>query len=177
MLQIQKHQVSLQQQKHKMTQSNMTAKVLQHLRLTKIWCGLTTIPDHKQVHFQWTNRVYRILVPTLKVFGQCMLGLAIILILIGVALCIWGYVGEPIRPFQIFGPLCIAIGLLIYISGCIMCCRKHPTCSRTLGDKVKKERIQEAITLLMDGGIISYIQKEPDLLEDFKEVTSRVLDL
>ena len=54
---------------------------------------------------------YRLAQPTLQTLGQCMFGLAMLFIIAGIALCIWGYVGTAIRPFQIFGPVCIGMSI------------------------------------------------------------------
>lgn len=53
------------------------------------------------------RQCYKVAIPVLGLMGQCMFGLAMLFIVAGIALCIWGYVGTSITPFQIAGPICI----------------------------------------------------------------------
>ena len=55
--------------------------------------------------------------------SQLLFVVAMIFLLAGVAMCIWGYLGIAIRPFQIFGPACIGAGFSVYLFGCLLCCR------------------------------------------------------
>ena len=50
---------------------------------------------------------YKFAIPALGLLGQCMFGIAMLFIISGVALCIWGYAGTSILSFQIAGPICI----------------------------------------------------------------------
>ena len=119
---------------------------------------------------------YCVAQPALRSLGQCMFGLAILFIIAGIALCIWGYVGTPIRPFQIFGPVCIGIGLLIYIIGCLLCCREYPAFEKTLQKKVQQEKARRAVELLGKPEVIEWIQGEPELYDDFRIVATKMLN-
>ena len=113
--------------------------------------------------------------PALRVLGQCMYGLAMLTIIAGIALCIWGYVGTPIRQFQIVGPLCIAVGVLVYVMGCVLCCREFPAFDRTLKRREKEEKIRQAVDLLGQAEIIEWIRSDPQLYNELRTKTSRVL--
>ncbi|ELU01264.1 hypothetical protein CAPTEDRAFT_224312 [Capitella teleta] len=117
----------------------------------------------------------RMLRPTLQALSQCMFGLAMLFLISGIALCIWGYVGTAIRPFQISGPVCIGAGCLIYVSGCVLCCRETPAFERTLERKAREDRTRRAIEVLAGSDVIDWIQSEPELYEDFRELSTRIL--
>lgn len=119
---------------------------------------------------------YRIAQPTLRTLGQCMFGIAMLFIIAGIALCIWGYVGTPIRPFQIFGPVCVGIGLLIYVVGCVLCCRQFPAFERTLQKKAQQENARKAVELLGKAEVIDWIHGEPEVYEQFRLVAAKVLN-
>ena len=83
--------------------------------------------------------------PSLRTVGQCLFGLAMLFLIAGIALCIWGYLGTAIRPFQIFGPVCIGIGVVVYIIGCLLCCKEYPDYNAKLKETRSKAHVTEAI--------------------------------
>ena len=120
--------------------------------------------------------IYRLWKPTLRTVGQCLFGLAMLFLIAGIALCIWGYLGTAIRPFQIFGPVCIGIGVVIYIIGCILCCRDYPDYEHNLKENEKKEKARQAIKILKQKDVIEWIQGEPEIYDEFKQLASQVLN-
>ena len=94
----------------------------------------------------------------------------------GIALCIWGYLGTAIRLFQILGPVCIGIGIVVYIIGCILCCKEYPDYDVKLRETHRKAHIKEAIKTLKQTGVIQWIQGEPEVYEEFKELAMQVLN-
>ena len=94
----------------------------------------------------------------------------------GIALCIWGYLGTAIRPFQIFGPVCIGIGVVVYIIGCLLCCKEYPDYNAKLKETRSKAHVTEAIKTLKQTEMIQWIQTEPEVYEEFKELAIQVLN-
>ena len=114
--------------------------------------------------------------PTLRTIGQCLFGLAMMCIIAGIALCIWGYLGEAIRPFQIFGPVCIGGGLVIYVIGCILCCREYPSYEKNLIEAERQEKARKALNTLAQKEVIEWLQGEPDLYEEFRQISAQILN-
>ncbi len=94
----------------------------------------------------------------------------------GIALCIWGYLGTAIPPFQIFGPVCIGIGIAVYIVGCILCCRDSPAYEQNLKEAERQEKARRAIKTLKQKEVIEWLQGEPEVYEDFKQLAIQVLN-
>lgn len=142
----------------------------------KAFMWVTSCPNEPKSPMRscWRH-LYQVALPTLRTLGQCMFGFAMLFIIAGIALCIWGYVGTAIKPFQIFGPLCIAIGCLIYVSGCILCCREYPAFERTLQRKAREEKTRRSIDFLGTPEVIEWIQTEPEVFEEFREISTRIL--
>ena len=104
-----------------------------------------------------------------------MFGVAMLLIMAGIALCIWGYVGEDIRPFQIFGPVSIGVGFVIYFIGCLLCCREYTAFEKSVQQRAKREKARKALQLLSDNEVVQWIQSEAEMYEDLKQVASQIL--
>ena len=122
------------------------------------------------------RRLYSVAQSLLPIFGQCMFGVAMLLIMAGIALCIWGYVGEDIRPFQIFGPVSIGVGFLIYFVGCLICCREYSAFERNAKERAKREKARRGLDILADEDIVQWIQNEPEMYDDFKQVAAQILN-
>ena len=120
--------------------------------------------------------IYRLWKPTLRTVGQCLFGLAMLFLIAGIALCIWGYLGTAIRPFQIFGPVCIGIGVIVYIIGCLLCCRDYPDYEHNLKESERKEKTRQAIKTLKQKDVIEWMQGEPEIYEEFKQLAVQVLN-
>ena len=99
-----------------------------------------------------------------------------LLIITGIALCIWGYLGTAIRPFQIYGPVCIGAGLAVYVLGCILCCREYPNYERRLAEQRKHEVVRRALDTLKDRDMISWLQGEPELHEEFRQIAKEIIN-
>ncbi len=94
----------------------------------------------------------------------------------GIALCIWGYLGTAIRQFQIFGPVCIGIGAVVYIIGCILCCRDYPDYEHNLKETERKEKARQAMKTLKQKEVIEWMQGEPEVYEEFKQLAIQILN-
>ena len=94
----------------------------------------------------------------------------------GIALCIWGYLGTAIRSFQICGPASIALGVLLYIVGCALCCKEYPEYDVRQQQAQRKETVVQAIKTLRQPAVVQWIQGEPDVYEDFKNLAVQVLN-
>ena len=114
--------------------------------------------------------------PTLRTVGQCLFGLAMLFLIAGIALCIWGYLGTAITPFQLFGPICIGLGIVIYVIGCILCCKEYPDYDTKLKESQRKEAVTEALKTLKQVSLIQWMQGEPEIYEEFKELATRILN-
>ena len=126
----------------------------------------------------WTKclrHIHRHAEPTLRTCGQCMFCFAMLLVLSGIALCIWGFVGEPIYIFQIVGPTCIGCGFLIYFLGCMLCYRKHPQFERSIRIRSQNEKTRQIIDFLKNKDAVEIIQNGPNVLEDFREIASKII--
>lgn len=139
-----------------------------------MWISSEPLKPETQCASAW-RCFYRFAQPTLRTMGQCMFGLAMLIIIAGIALCIWGYVGAAIVQFQVLGPVCIGIGVLIYVVGCIMCCREYPAFEKALRVKAKQEKTRRAIELLADREVVEWIQEEPELYQQFKFVSDTII--
>ena len=140
---------------------------------TLMW--VTTSPTQPQsLCASCWRHFYRLAQPTVRTLGQCMFGIAMLFIMTGIALCIWGFVGDSIKPFQIYGPVCIGAGFFIYIIGCVLCCREYPAFERILHKKARQEKTRRAVDLLGDKDVVEWIQNEPEVY-DFREVATRIL--
>lgn len=120
--------------------------------------------------------LYRLWKPTLRTVGQCLFGLAMLFLIAGIALCIWGYLGTAIRQFQIFGPVCIGIGVVVYIIGCILCCRDYPDYELNLKETERQEKARQAMKTLKQKEVIEWIQGEPEVYDEFKELAIQILN-
>ena len=97
-------------------------------------------------------------------------------IIAGIALCIWGYLGTAIRPFQIFGPVCIGVGIAIYVLGCILCCREYPEYERSLRETERQEKVRRALKTMSEKEAIEWIQQEPEVYDDFRQLAMQILN-
>ena len=112
--------------------------------------------------------------PKFRFCGQCIFGLAIVFILAGIAFCIWGYLGVAIRPFQVSGPVCIGLGLLIYVVDCVLCWRgRQPDGGG--GQNADEDSLRTTIALLAKPGTAERIRSEPQLHEYFQRVSETIL--
>jgi hypothetical protein len=86
----------------------------------------------------------------------------------------------PITPLlpslQIFGPVCVGVGLLIYVAGCVLCCREFPAFERTLARKAQQEHARQAVQLLAKPDVIDWIQGEPEVYDQFRLVAAKILN-
>ena len=94
----------------------------------------------------------------------------------GIALCIWGYLGTAIRSFQIFGPVSIGLGIVIYIIGCILCCKEYPDDIK-LKETQEREAVTEALNTLKQPGVLQWMQSDPEICEEFKDLATKVLNI
>ncbi len=115
--------------------------------------------------------------PGVKTVGQCLFGLAMLLLMAGIALCIWGFVGTAIPPFQIAGPLCLGIGLLIYAMGCVLCCRERPVFSGRLEKEALRHQTRQALRVLERDDVIRLIQDDPSMYSDFRQLSHGIFHL
>ena len=120
--------------------------------------------------------ICRIFRPVYRIFSQCIFGFAMLFIIIGVALCIWGYIGEKIRAFQILGPSLIGSGLLVYVIGCVLCCKDYPVFAKKLQEKHRREKTDKILQFLSRPEVINYLRSEPKAYSEFKILSNKILN-
>ena len=108
--------------------------------------------------------------------GQCTFGMAMISIIAGITMCIWGFAGSSIRIFQIAGPLCITAGVLIYVIGCFVCCGECSHLERALAQKALKNKTTNVLGYLAKEEVIRWIQTEQKIFEEFRQVSVAILN-
>ena len=122
-------------------------------------------------------RIHIVLIqPFFYACGQFAFGFAMISIIAGIAMCIWGFVGSSIRPFQISGPLCISVGILIYIIGCFVTCGEFSHFQKALTQKALQDRTTHALNHLAKEEVIKWIQTEHETLEEFRQLSLVILN-
>ena len=123
------------------------------------------------------GRVYRIfLEPFFYAAGQCAFGIAMLSIITGVALCIWGYMGSSNDPFKIAGPLCIGIGVLIYVVGCFVCCGECSRYEKALAQRALENKTTSVLDHLAKDEVIRWMQSDQRVYEEFRQLSSSILD-
>ena len=138
------------------------------------------VPTSSELHNPLQTCCARIYIVLLKPFfyasGQFAFGFAMISIITGIAMCILGFVGSSIRPFQIAGPLCISVGILVYIIGCLVSCGEFSYFQNALTQKALHDRTTHALNHLAKEDVIKWIQTEHETLEEFRQLSLVILN-
>ena len=140
------------------------------------WWLTARIEPQSSLKSRCTRLYTGFLAPFFYSTGQCGFGLAMISIIAGVTLCIWGFAGSSTRAFQIAGPLCITAGVLIYIIGCFVCCGECSNLENALAQKALENKTTNALGYLAKEEVIRWIQTEQNIFEEFRQVSVAILN-
>ena len=64
----------------------------------------------------------------------------------------------------------------MYIIGCILCCGDYPDYEHNLKESERKEKARQAIKTLKQKDVIEWMQGEPEIYEEFKQLAVQVLN-
>ena len=117
-----------------------------------------------------------ILQPVLCFVGQCAFGLALLSITVGISLCVWGFLGSSKLLLRIAGPICIGFGIIIYVTGCFICCGERSKLDQYLARNALENKTRETLSHLASTDVIRFIQSEPKMFEDFTNLSSIILE-
>ena len=114
--------------------------------------------------------------PRLNAVGQCAFGIALLSITVGIYLCVWAFLGSSSLPLRIAGPICVRVGILIYVARCFVYCGECTHFHRAMSQNALESKTRDTLSHLATENVIKWIQSEQRILEEFRNLSSIILD-